>query len=269
MKLFISSDIEGTCGIAHWDETTKEKPDYKYFQEQMTAEAAAACKGALAGGASEVFLKDAHETGRNIIPSKLPRGVTLNRSFGGDIFCMVSGLDDSFGGLAFTGYHSPGGGNGNLLSHTMNTLADEIKINGERASEFTIHSYIAAYLGVPILFLSGDEELCRLAKRFVPGIRTVPTLRGDGNSSWSPHPDEATEKIKSEVEAAVDSAVKTGAPDCVLKLPDSFEISVRYQNHIRAYRNAWYPGAKLDDEKTVVFSSKNYIDVLKFFHFCL
>jgi D-aminopeptidase len=31
MKLFVSSDIEGTCGIAHWDETEIGKPGYDRF----------------------------------------------------------------------------------------------------------------------------------------------------------------------------------------------------------------------------------------------
>ena len=40
-RIFISSDIEGTCGIAHWDETELNKPDYAYFRQQMTSEVAA------------------------------------------------------------------------------------------------------------------------------------------------------------------------------------------------------------------------------------
>ena len=49
-ELFISADIEGTTGIASWDEASPSKPDYQYFQNQMTREVAAACEGALAAG---------------------------------------------------------------------------------------------------------------------------------------------------------------------------------------------------------------------------
>ena len=41
-KFYISADIEGTCGIAHWDETKLGKEDYEPFRRQMTREVAAA-----------------------------------------------------------------------------------------------------------------------------------------------------------------------------------------------------------------------------------
>ena len=41
-RIFLSADIEGTCGIAHWDETELDKPDYEPFRRQMTREVAAA-----------------------------------------------------------------------------------------------------------------------------------------------------------------------------------------------------------------------------------
>ena len=66
-KLFISADIEGTSGIAHWDETEKSKAhDYDYFAAQMTREVCAACEGAHDAGAEEIVVKDAHDTGRNV-----------------------------------------------------------------------------------------------------------------------------------------------------------------------------------------------------------
>ena len=41
MKVFISADIEGTNGIADWDETEYEKPRYAYFAAKMTDEVGA------------------------------------------------------------------------------------------------------------------------------------------------------------------------------------------------------------------------------------
>ena len=49
MQIYISADIEGTCGIADWSETErKTMDDYRPFQQQMTREVAAACAGAVA-----------------------------------------------------------------------------------------------------------------------------------------------------------------------------------------------------------------------------
>ena len=82
MKVFISADIEGTNGIADWDETEYEKPRYAYFAAKMTDEVGAVCKGInRADSASEIYVKDAHGSGRNLDHQKLPRNVILNRGW--------------------------------------------------------------------------------------------------------------------------------------------------------------------------------------------
>lgn len=72
MKIYISVDIEGVCGTTTWDEVTRGKAEYPEFQQQMTGEVLAACEGALAAGASEIVIKDAHDTACNIIAESLP-----------------------------------------------------------------------------------------------------------------------------------------------------------------------------------------------------
>ena len=96
MKVYISMDIEGITGITHWDEATKNKADYRVFQEQMTDEVVAACEGALNAGATEIFVKDAHDTGRNIITSRLPEEAIMIRGWSGHPFCMLQELDETF-----------------------------------------------------------------------------------------------------------------------------------------------------------------------------
>jgi D-amino peptidase len=83
MKVYISVDIEGVAGSTHWDETEKSHRDYPEFREQMTREAVAAIEGAEAAGATDIWVKDAHETGRNLIISMLPANVRLIRFMGG------------------------------------------------------------------------------------------------------------------------------------------------------------------------------------------
>ena len=119
MRVYISADIEGVAGIAHWDEATKTHADYQQFREQMTQEVAAACEGALNAGATEVLVKDAHWTGRNIIPSMLPDRARVIRSWGPDPFCMLQELDQSFRAVLMIGYHSGAGANANPLAHTI------------------------------------------------------------------------------------------------------------------------------------------------------
>ncbi|MDR2418136.1 MAG: M55 family metallopeptidase [Treponema sp.] len=271
MKLFISSDMEGTCGITHWDETDYDKGGrwYDYFRGQMSREVAAACAGAIEGGADSILVKDAHDSARNIIPTELPRGVRLGREWSGGLYSMVDGLQEGFDALAFTGYHSPAYANGNPLAHTMNTTIDEITINGVRASEFLIFSYAAGSLGVPVIFLSGDAALCECARSFIPGIRTVATNEGSGAAVVSIHPDDATAYIKEEMCSAVKKFISDGMKTCFVPMPNSFDVSVRYSTHKKAFRNSLYPAARAIDEKTIGFSAADYREVLRFFKFVL
>ena len=76
MKVFISADIEGVTGILHWDETARTHADFTEFRDRMTQEVSAACEGAFEAGATEVWIKDAHGSGRNLIADRvlgLPR----------------------------------------------------------------------------------------------------------------------------------------------------------------------------------------------------
>ena len=159
-KLFISADLEGTTGITHWGETEIGGYLYNYFTAQMTREVAAACEGAISQGFEDILVKDAHDSGRNIDPSKLPEQARIFRAWSRHPYSMMFGLDDSYEGVVFTGYHNAAGTNSNPLSHTMNTRNNFVKINGVIASELMINSLTAAYIGVPVFCVCGDKGLC-------------------------------------------------------------------------------------------------------------
>lgn len=96
MKIYVTADIEGVTGATHWDETDQKNAYYAQLREQMTAEVAAACEGALSAGATEIWVKDAHGWARNIIPAELPREVQLVREWSGHPFAMMQELDETF-----------------------------------------------------------------------------------------------------------------------------------------------------------------------------
>ena len=264
-KIFLSADIEGTCGIAHWDETLPGRADYPRFQDQMTREVAAACAGFSQSGVEEIFVRDAHDTARNLKAEALPEYVRLFRGWGKDPRCMMSGIAESFGGAAFTGYHSGAGWAGNPLSHTMNLQVREIQINGESAAELMINSLTASYYGVPVLLLTGDEGLCAWMGEHCPGTVTVPVSQGVGNGSISIHPEEALRRIQ---EGAA-RAAKQHPAQCLFPMPEHFAVETAYQRHFDARNASFYPGAKQLSPCVVRYESDDWMDCLTFFHFCL
>ncbi|HJW89985.1 MAG TPA: M55 family metallopeptidase, partial [Anaerolineales bacterium] len=200
MKVYISADIEGITGTTHGDETEKSKSDYEEFRDQMTAEVVAACEGALSAGATEVWVKDAHWTGRNIMASKLPQEVKLVRGWSGHPFSMVQELDETFQALVLIGYHSRAGSDANPLSHTMSGSIAYVKINEHLASEMLLHAYAAALVKVPLVFVAGDAGLCQDAQALNPNIGTVAVKQGVGNSTVSIHPQLAVDQIRAGVQ---------------------------------------------------------------------
>ncbi len=106
MKVYMSVDMEGVAGVAHFDEVTKGKQGYAEFQVQMTAEVKAACEGAVAAGAKEIWVKDAHDSGRNLIISDLPKPVKIIREWSGHPLGMMQEIDETFDAAIMIGYHS-------------------------------------------------------------------------------------------------------------------------------------------------------------------
>lgn len=266
MKVYLSADMEGTCGIAVWPETERaDQQDYTPLQKQMTREVAAACEGALAAGAEEVLVKDAHDSARNIDPAALPRKIRMHRGWSGDLLSMMTGLDrEEYGAVFFTGYHAWASSPGNPLSHTMNLRNEYVLLNGTRMSEFMLNAYTAGYYNVPVVLLTGDKELCEFAREMIPAITTVPVNEGIGGGVYSMHPDEAVERIR----AAAEEAVKH-ADECHVELPEYFETVVRFRDHNKAYSKSFYPGATLEDGKNVCFESHDWYEMLRFYHFVL
>lgn len=266
MKVYISADIEGVCGSTHWDEADNNKKDYTEFQKQMTAEVAAACKGAIAAGANEIVVQDAHGTGRNITAKDLPDSVKLIRGWSGSPHAMVQELDHTFDALMFVGYHSQAGSSGNPLAHTMRgSYVDYLKINEHYASEFLLHGIFAATMGVPVAFISGDSDLCYDVKEINEYITTVAVKQGIGDSTLNIHPKEAIDKIWQGAE----SALKSDLNKCLLPTYDEYKIELRFKKHQQAYDASFYPGCKLIDTQTISFTTKDYFEVMRMMHFVI
>lgn len=263
MKIYISADIEGITGVTSWDETDMDKPAYAVARQQMTDEVAAACQGALQAGASEVWVKDAHDSGRNILAADLPNQTRLLRSWSGHPYDMVEGLDESFNALMLIGYHSRAGSGASPLAHTMSGAITYVKINDRFASEFLFAAYTAAMLKVPLVFVSGDQGLCDEISQFHPHIQTLAVKFGAGEATNSIHPAVAVNRIRDEVA----KALKADLSRCLVPLPEHFRLEYRYRQHARAYRASFYPGANKLDDHTILFESDNYFEILRYMLF--
>jgi D-amino peptidase len=259
MKVYLSVDIEGTAGITHWDEAEKPHADYPAHRAQMTREALAACDGAIAAGAKEILIKDAHDTGRNILQEDLPDCARLVREWSGHPFCMMQELDKSFDAALLVGYHSMAGDEGNPLAHTLTGRVMRMRLNGVPTSEFLIAAYAAASVGVPVVFVSGDRLLGKHVKSHNPNIVTVATSKGKGPATISLSPSAACARIRDGVERALNGNLEKS----LLKVPKRFTLEIEYRDPVSAYKFSWYPGCKHIGNRTVRLETRDYFEVLR------
>ncbi len=265
MKIYISADIEGVTGILNWDQCNHDKKEYAIFAEQMSKEVAAACIGANSAGATEILIKDGHSWCCNIDFNILPKNVTMVRGMSGHPFSMMQEIDSTFDAALMIGYHSGASFEDNPLCHTYSTSIHSFKINGELVNEYLINTYIASYVGVPVVFLSGDAGICNFAKNINPNIHTLATNKHFGTSTISIHPELSLMLI----EHGVKSALTNDISNCFLDLPKEFDIEICFQDPAKAYKKSFYPGMEKISSTTLRFYSTDYYEVLRMMKFGL
>ncbi|MBS3650587.1 M55 family metallopeptidase [Pseudaminobacter sp. 19-2017] len=265
MKIFLSADIEGTAGIAHWDEADRSHPDHREFRTLMTAEVVAACEGARAAGAEEVVVKDAHDSGRNLVLDLLPDYVRIVRGWSGHPDAMMFGIAADFAAAIYVGYHSKAGTEANPLAHTTTTTVSRLLLNGEVASEFTVNALCAARYGVPSAFLAGDAGICADARAMIPGIATVATLEGAGRAANSLSPARSRALIRQGVEAALSRDLSGLVPPPA----EAYEVVVEFCNPSDAYRASWYPGARSHGPRAIAFAATDFFEIQRALRFVL
>lgn len=257
MKVFISADIEGVTGVTNWNEADRGHGDYGAAAEQMTREVMAACEAAIECGADEIYIKDGHATGRNIIIDNLPEQAVISRGWSNTPESMMAGIDATYDAAIMIGYHSGAGYEGSPLCHTMNQDNNYVKVNGIKAAEFDLNTYVAAYYDVPVVFVSGDQMLCDHAKELVPEIETCGVKSGWGNATISMSPSLACKKIKEGVIKGLKNRDK-----CHIQSPEKFEMEVNFKQAVHALRGSHYPGAELLDGFTVKFTGKDIQEMM-------
>lgn len=263
MKVYVAADIEGVCGVCSKEELQRSHPVFARHAAQMTAECAAACEGALAAGATEVLVKDGHGDGRTVDPAGLPRPARLIRGWSNEPMAVaqLQQLDASFAAVVLVGAHARAGSAGNPIAHTFSSTGlDGVALNGRPVSEAVFDMHAAALHGVPVVFVSGDADVCAEVAAFQPAVTTVAVKEGRGDSTTGLHPAEAVERIRAGVERALRGDPRRSA----LEMPRHFRFTKRYRDHRWAYKASHYPGASLVDPQTVALEADDFADVLRF-----
>jgi D-amino peptidase len=264
LKVFISVDMEGVCGVVHWEDVSRSGKDYGLFRRLMTEETNAAIEGALAAGATEILVRDSHGSARNILPDLLHPKADLLRDWANSPLSMMEGIDETFDAVIFIGYHARANTPDAILDHTMSSSAVyEVTLNGKKMPEAGINAFIAGNFGVPVALVAGDKAICQQVTELFGEVETVAVKEGIGNAAKMLHPKKAQELIKKKTT----DALKRVSDFKPFTFTPPYTLDITFRDERRAEIASWLPGAKRKTSTTVSYTSNDWMDVLRFFMF--
>lgn len=264
LKIYISADMEGTVGVVTGEQLGPSGFEYQRFRGFMTHEVNAAIEAAREAGATEILVSDSHGNGQNLLLEKLPEDIQVVRAWPRPLM-MMQGIDESFDGVIFLGYHSSTTNPEGVRAHTMSSarLAD-IRLNGISMPEAGINAAIAGHFNVPVIMISGDDAIVDEARKLLGDIEGAVVKWAYGfHSAKTMTPAAAYKLIEEKVKKAI-SRIKDFKP---YKLETPAQLEVQFKNYRPSEVLSYLPMVERIDSHSISFLGKDMIEVSRFLAF--
>lgn len=265
MKILIAADMEGITGVVNWDQVSPAHSEYSRFRRLMTQDVNAAIGGALASGVTEIVVTDGHSNGNNILVEELDPHARLN-SGNGSPLSMVQGIDSSFDGVFFIGYHACAGSKNAILDHTWSSATvSGVWLNEMLVGEAGLNAAVCGHFGVPVLMISGDQTACGEAKALLGNLEVAVVKHASGRmSAECLPPGPAHEKICEAAARAVQKQLNQQSPP-PFRLPAPIQLRVAFMSSDMADRASLLPGVERLNGREINFSHPDMITVYRAF----
>src|SRR3954470_15771356 len=161
VRVLVYHDMEGLAGQDDWKTYLFNHPEkYPEGQKMLAADLNAVIDGLFAGGATQVDVVDAHGSGnpdpdvrRELLD---PRAKQVIRDKAFDPYVDIT-EPNTYDAIVAVAMHAKTGSHG-FASHTI-TLGMDMLINDKSITESEIVAYSWGRVGVPLIFVSGDDRL--------------------------------------------------------------------------------------------------------------
>lgn len=246
MRIYISADMEGVTGLVDADDVQPGGRDYERGRLMMAEDVNAAIRGAIAAGATDITVNDAHGPMRNIPPEALHPAARLIRGKPKHMG-MLEGLNSEHDAVICVGYHSRAGALG-VLSHSfMGHEIEDMWLDGRPVGEIGLAHATAAAIGVPVAVLTGDDRACMEMAEWDASVTTVAVKHARDRFAADLRPaDEARGAIEETVAAGLSAQrTATSAPS------EESTLTVRWQSASVASTLLGIPGVTPTDTRTV------------------
>jgi D-amino peptidase len=264
LKIYISADMEGVVGVVTNEQLGPQGFEYARFREFMTQEVNAAIEGALIAGATQIVVSDSHGNGQNLLIEKLPRDILLVRAWPRPLM-MMQGIDETFAGAIFIGYHTATTNSQGVRAHTISSarLAD-VRLKGISVSEAGLNAAIAGHFNVPVIMISGDDAVVKETQALLGDVEGAVVKWASGfHSAKTLMPDASYQLIRDKVRKAV-GRVKDFKP---YKLEPPIQLDVRFKNYRPSEVLSYLSIVERTDAHSIRFTGKDMIEISKFLEF--
>ncbi len=261
MKLLISADFEGVSGIVDIHQCFPGNPEFEWARRLWIQQINAIVDGAIAGGATEVVVNEAHSAMNYMLPELLhPEASFITGYVKTDN--QMEGLDESFTGAVLMG-HAMAGTTAGVLNHSY-VMRDVVglRLNGDPIGELGLNAYWAAYHGVPLIMVAGDDKTASEAKALIPEIETA--IVKYGLSQFTAHHlplEKANQIIRETAERGMRRAGSGEIPP--LSVPDQLTLEIDFSLSEMAHLCSFIPGVERVNGRTVRFTSSDYREIMQ------
>ncbi|MBC8346833.1 MAG: M55 family metallopeptidase [Candidatus Marinimicrobia bacterium] len=256
-KIYISADLEGVVGAVTGEQLGPSGFEYNRFREFMTAEVNAAIRAAKSAGATEILVADSHGNGQNLLIEKLPKDVQVIRSWPRPLG-MMEGIDSSFDGVIFTGYHASTDNLEGVRAHTFSSAKlTSVKVNGQVMTEGSWNAAIAGHFGVPVILVAGDDAAVKEVKDLIGNAEGAIVKESISfHSAKTLHPEAAYDLIAKKTAYAVKN-IKKYIP---YKIPGPITVSIRFKHYQPSQVLAYLDMFKRTSSHTIEYNAKDMIE---------
>lgn len=264
LKVYISVDMEGVAGVVTGDQLIPGGFEYERFRRFMTDEAVAAVRGAQAAGATEVVVSDSHGNGESLLIELFPKDVRIVRSWPrhGE---MMAGLDSSFAAALFVGYHASTTNPKGVRAHTISSAHfTRVALNGTAVTEAELNAAYAGAMGVPVVFISGDDAAISEVTTRLGSMQSVITKKSLGfHSAESLTPAAACDQIYQGALSAVSH--RDQRKPYVISTPITLDIA--FKNYTSAEIVSYLRSVERTDAHSIRFVGHDMAEVMDFIVF--
>lgn len=261
LKIYISADMEGVVGAVTDEQLGPGGFEYERFRQFMTNEVNAAIDAARAAGATEFVVSDSHGNGQNLLIEQLPDDVTVIRSWPRE-HGMMAGIDDTFDGVIFIGYHASTNNTRGVRAHTMSSAnITSVRLNGMTMTEGSINAAMAGHFGVPVIMVSGDDIAVAENQVIIGDIEGAVVKWSSGfHSARTLTPEAAYEVIRTRTKSAIDR-LQDFEP-YVLETPIELELSLKHYRPVELL--SYLSNVEKVNSHTIRFVGEDITEVTNF-----